>query len=238
MARQTTLAIALAMLKAELGYSLTANVAVADDTQLSYLLDMKQQWLASQYDWPFLETRFDVPALAGTRTYNLPTTMNLERPVVAEVFYTNRWKPVCYGIGGAEFNYINSDAVGLTPPQTLDPIQRWRLQSETTFEVWPIPVTAQSFRFTGQAVLSTLKTAGAYDAAKTLDLDDVLVVLFTAAAKLLSLKKDNAQLVLQEAQNRLAFLRGSYPSRDERTIYGQAPKGRERRVVPLIVTHG
>jgi len=230
MARQTTLANALLMAKAQLAYSLTTGVGLADDQQLYSLIDQKQSWLSCEYDWPFLETRVDI---VTTARYTALPALTFERPVLVEVLYTTRWQDLDYGIGGREYNYLDSDTA-----QAQDPIERWRLSDENNFEVWPVPVTPQKVRFTGQRVLTSLKNAGVFDSTKTLDLDDLLVVLFVAADILLRQKKSNAQVKLTEAQNRLNFLRGSYPTRDQKIVYGQGSPEKPSRVVPLTIVHG
>src|SRR5512139_3744374 len=107
--RGTTLATLVTMLKAELGYSLDAT-ATGKDVGLQQLLANKQMWLATEYDFPFLEHRWDLTCAAGSRFLNLPTTtsstadkgatlsINFERPVVVEAKYNDAWVPVDYGI--------------------------------------------------------------------------------------------------------------------------------------------
>src|SRR5437867_2110299 len=128
MPRGTTLANALLMLKAELGYSLTANVATADDQQLYRLIDSEQKRLAADYDWPFLKVRGDAN-VAGRNTA-LPVTVVFERPVRVFRKYNNFWEPIEGGIGEHEYNLIDSDT-----NEKQDPIQRWQLNSDgTNFE--------------------------------------------------------------------------------------------------------
>jgi len=223
------------MLKAELGYTLTANVATADDQQLYRLIDNEQKRLAADYDWSFLDKYADVAATVGSRNLNLPlTNIVFERPTLVTRLFNTLWQEIGHGISDAEYNVVNSD---LAVQQ--DPIQRWRLNSDgTTFEVWPIPSTAQTIRFHGQRPITSLQTAGAYDPAKALDLDDLLVVLFVAANRLARTKQADAQLTLARAQARLQMLRVSGPALFARdTILGgdAADESPRRRNVGMTV---
>lgn len=215
MPRGTTLANALLMLKAELGYNLTAGVATADDQQLYRLLDNEQKRLAADYDWSFLDKYGDVAATVGTRNLAFPgSSVVLERPLRVERKFNTLWQEIEHGIEDCDYNTIDSDL-----GRTMDPIQKWRLNSDgSTFEVWPIPATAQTVRFHGQRPITTLLTAGAYDPTKTLDLDDLLIVLFVAAGRLARTKQADAQLVLQRANDRLQMLRVSGPAIRQGTI--------------------
>lgn len=239
MARQTTLANLRLMLKAEVGQSV--NTAFTQkDSIFNTLLSDTQKWLAGEYDWPFLEDRWDTVLGVGTRYYNNPTTaqvagannaLNFERPVRAQTKWNQTWQDVEYGIGVDEYNYVDSDL-----GETQDPVQRWRMASEAKYEVWPIPASgSQTLRFEGQRVMDTLSADG-----DTADLDDMLIVYFAAANLLQSAGMKNAPIMLAAAQQRLARLRGSYSSRTrEYIIGGQDTKGATRIVPMKIVTvHG
>ena len=250
MGRGTALSTLLTMLKAELGYSLDAS-ATGKDTALKQMLSNKEQWLSTELDWPFLEHRWDLACGVGSRYLNLPTTeaspgdegatvaINFEREVRVEVFYNNKYWPLDYGIGSTEYNIFNSDLSG----QVMDPIQKWRFATDTSevananqIEIWPTPVTAQTVRFTGQRVIGAL----AADADKA-DLDDTLIVLFTAAEMLANLDQNNAQLVMARAQERLKKVIGNYPARTRRIIIGGGAEKMTRkhvRTVPLVAVHG
>lgn len=212
MARNTTLANALLMLKGEINYSLTTGVAVAGDQMLYTMIDNTQKWLSTEYDWPFLELRADVGVNPGDRYITLPTSLNYERPVVPTVAWTSKWLDVFNGIGQSEYNQLSSGDGGI-PAQPLDPIQRWRFNTELQAEVWPIPVTVQTLRFTGQRTLTSLKTAGAYDPALTLDLDDMMVIYFVAAKLLARMKQGDAPMKLAEAKERMDKIRANYSER-------------------------
>lgn len=234
MARQTALSVLYSMLQARLGAN--ANFTVTD-SRYYQLLALKQQWLANEYDFPFLEDRFDVAVGPQSRYLTLPTVdnqgvttaMNLERPYKVEVFWNNLWLELDYGIGSKEFNYLNSDQPGII----MDPVQRWRWSGQTQFEIWPINSTATKIRFTGQRVVNPLVVAG-----DLCTLDDQTIVLFVAADILAKGKQPDAELILRQAQERLARQRGAYPGRPKGLVFGGCDTDEyetKRRLVPVAV---
>lgn len=246
MARGTTLANLRAMVLAEIGDTSSPNTT--RKTEVNTLLSNKQKWLGSEYSWPFLDQRWDQPVGANVQYPAFPTVddsglgdtvaINFERPVLVQTFWNEIYLDVEYGIGSDEYNYLNF-ALG----QQCDPIQRWRFRTDTsettspdTFEVWPVPVSPQTIRFSGQRTMLTLVNDG--DKA---DLDDMLLVYFVAGEMLARAKQPDAQLKLQMAKQRLEKLRGAYPVRTQDVILGQGKKEfrEQRRVVPMIiVAHG
>jgi len=237
MARLTTLANLRTQLKAALGNSL--SVGTANDAIYNQLLSDKQKWLACEYDWPFLEDRFDVAVAPQSRYLAFPTidnegvtsAMNMERPYLVEVFYNNLWTPLKYGIGSQQFNYLNSDL----PGQIQDPIQNWRWSQENQFEIWPINSTAQSIRFTGQRALDALASDS-----DTADLDDQLIVLAVAAELLARSKQKDAQLKQSLFTERLRAVRASYPCRPQGLTFGLGgdDERSERKRLTSIAVHG
>jgi hypothetical protein len=201
------------------------------------LISDKQKWLSCEYDFPYLEDRFDVAVPGNGRYVTFPTidnmgvtiAMNLERPYKVEVFWNNVWSELEYGIGSQEYNYLNSDQAG----QIQDPIQRWRWATEGQFEIWPMPSTAQTVRFTGQRALDAL-----VNDSDTADLDDQLLVLFVAADILARSKQADAQIILAQATERLRAVRASYPSRPKGLVFGgRDEKEEKKRLIPIAV-HG
>lgn len=210
------------MLQARLGENTTQSNTKARYYQL---LSDKQQWVAGEYDFPYLEDRFDVQVPVHGRYVAFPTldnsganlAMNMERPYKVERFWVNTWEPLEYGIGADEYNAYNSDQAG----QFQDPISRWRWSSDDTgsgvgqFEVWPVPVTAQTVRFTGQRALKALVA----DADKA-ELDDQLLVLLVAADLLARSKQADAQQMALLAAERLRAVRAMYPTRPKGLNFG------------------
>lgn len=243
MARNTPLSTLLRMLKAAVGDSLTIGTQV--DSLYQQRLSDKQQWLAGEYDFPFLKDRWDVAIGANDRFLPFPTTtadgsteinIAFERPVNVFVNWTNNWQKVDYGIDElTEFNNLNSDS---NQPgwarQPNDPVQRWQFNGESQFEIWPIPVTQQTIRFVGQRVLSPLVTP-----TDTADLDDQFLITSLAVDLLLKKKSADAQSLLASAQQRFNALRACYPCRTRQVVLGGQLKDRMwRRRVPIVTVAG
>lgn len=226
MSRGTRLDTIRGYLLAELGDTQETNSS--RDTEYNYRLSSKQKDLSLAYDWPFLEHKWDLSCTSATRYFNIPTSdirslsasINFERPVKVERSWNSFWNLVEYGISSDQYNYINSDA---SPIEKLDPIQRWQLvtnPNETSnpdqIEVWPPPSTTQTLRFTGQRVVQTLSS----DTDKA-DLDDFLLVYFTAAEILALRNMPNAPIMLKKASDHLIKLRAGYPAPCSEIIFGR-----------------
>lgn len=199
MGRGTTLATLRYMLKSEIGHNLQTNVATAQDTELNQLLADMQQWVWSQYRWPFLYSHADVAATATTRYLTAPTAISLDYPTKVEAKWGQLWFDVDYGISGEEYQVVDPDR-----QQTRDPIARWQIYSSTQIEVWPVPSTVQTLRFWGTKTLNALASD-----TDTADLDDLLIVLFAAAEKLSRAKLADAPAKLNRAQQLFHRLRGA-----------------------------
>lgn len=244
MARGVSLADLRQKLKAEIGYS--QDISIVSDAELNNLLSNKQQWLSTEFDFPFLDTRWDLNPGVNTRYIQLPTqaggptsqvvSINFERPVTVEVFYNNLWEPLLEGIGSEEYNYLNSDQnIG------LDPIMRWRMADNASdappnsIEIWPLPQTLQTIRFTGQRVVKPL--VGDMDLC---DLDDMMLVYFVAGEKLARLDAKDSQLKLAQANRRLLQTKATYPKRDRTVVLGRnmGNASHLQKLVPLVVVSG
>ena len=244
MARNTPLGIVRSMIKAECAKSLQTS-STAQDSEINQIVFDVQQWLASEYDWPFLKARWDVPLPPGSRYLSFPTTddiqkvaaINFERHVDSFIQWNAIWQPVAYGIDEIpEFNYVNSDA-----GQVLDPVQRWQFDDEGMFEIWPINAGPQLLRFVGQRVLTELRSAvgppPTWNDAATLDLDDLMVVYFVCAEYLTRQEKPQAKTFIAQAQNRMAQVRATYPVREQLCVVGGGSMYDRKalRLVPLVM---
>lgn len=253
MARNTPLGQVRSMVKAETAKALSST-STAQDAELNQIIYDMQQWLSSEYDWPFLKSRWDVTVPAGSRYLAFPTndnnpdngvvSINFERAGQLQVYvkWNQVWQQVEYGIREMEeLNYLDSDR-----NQVLDPIQRWQFDDEGKFEVWPLPASGQTIRFVGQRVLTELRATPitaipTWNDAALLDLDDLMVVYYTAAEYLL--RQENPEvgkLLLNAAQNRLSQVRRTYPAITKDCVIGRGTVMDRRaiRVVPMVVVAG
>ena len=236
MALNTPLSTLVVMLKAEVGDSLVAGTQ--QDATYKQLLAIKQKLLVAEFDFPYMEDQWDVPAPAGSRYLTLPSTdvlgqsyaMEFNRPLKVMRYYNLRYEEIEYGIGPDQYNYRNSDR-----GESVDPIQRWRWiqysnpQSPPTvlqkFEVWPINNVEQTIRFYGQRALNPLVV----DTDRA-DVEDLLLVLSVAVEILSRSKQADAPLRLQNAAKRLHQMRSAYAEqRDEPAIFGGRGEWSERR---------
>lgn len=241
MSRGVVLSTLRTLLKAELKDAQETNTVF--DTELNYALANGQKKLASSFDWPFLQDRWDATAAAGigNRYVALPTTnirsisstINLERPLLVERKYNSLWAPIDHGIGSEQYNWIDSDS-----GRTQDPIQRWQLDTNTgdatnadQFEVWPVPVTSQTVRFTGQRAVRALSA----DADKA-DLDDLLIVYFAAMEYLTLRNLANSTLAVKKFNDHFITIRGTQPSKACPPIVFGKSYQLEQRPVKLIAT--
>ena len=220
--RGNTLANIRLMVKAEIGNSLRPGVALQEDPLINALIGNKQRWLATQWDWAFLETRIDQATAANTRYYPRPQGIVLERATKVECYYGNRWRPCEYGVGWEQYNAINPD-LGLTQ----DPVRRWQILNAgatsldpDTIEVWPVPMSPTMLRFRGQIPLPDLVNDD--DCAA---FDDVVLSLFTAAEMLVRRGQPDAQTKMQMAQAALIQLKGQYPRGDTMFVFGGGTMG-------------
>lgn len=247
--RGQTLSSVLALLRTHVGDD--PRPSTADDNSMTSLLVARQNELISRYAWDFLEERWEQGLAANQRYSPFPTQtaasaeqhpltvgINWDRPVVVEVFYIQYWQPVLKGITSKEYNYLNPNL-----GQTQDPIQRWRRASNVdesgdpdTFEVWPVPVTAQTLRFTGyRQALAVAATTDVFD------LDDQLLVYSVAADVLMQRGQPQmAALRLSQYKQRLLDLISSYASSDRECFIGGRPNSSRNqiRTTPLVVVHG
>lgn len=225
MARGTALSDLLTMLHNELAYNTNSTT---DDVILTGLLNNKQLWYSSAFDWPFLRTRVDVAVTAGQRFYPLPA-LDYERPHSVQLYWNTIFRPLVYGIKESDYNVLNPY---LNPPTMVDPVQKWLIISDqeggttgaaNNFEVWPVPASGNGAggnpyfaRFIGQQVIPEL-----VDPTDLALLDDLLLVKSVAGDFLARSSSPDAQLKLSEAAKRFTQLQSAYPQRDSTFRVGQ-----------------
>lgn len=235
-----TLASVLTLLKAELGVTGTA-----DDALLYQLIVNKQFWFAAKFDWSEFDDRWDMGVTTGSQYYAFPTvdtggataTLRLDRlmPEV-EVFYNSVYMPLDYGITMDDYNQLNPNL-----GQFQDPIQKWGRTGAPAgkFEVWPVPASNMTIRFTGQRMPKTVDVT--QPNVSTLDLDDMLLALTVAAERLAKSGSKDAATKAEMARSLWVELRGNDPKRLSNFVIGRDTESDlKRRVVPLkiITVHG
>lgn len=237
MATGTTLANLLLMLKAELSSDTDSTVSPGADAVLKIKLGNTQKWLGLNYDFSDLNIRRDISLAAGTRYYDFPTTggnqdFNLNRKLVVECYWSNLWYSVTNGILPMNYNTLNPE-LGMK----LDPVIRWKKYLPTSgpvqIEVWPLPATATRLRLTGQKAMAALANDN-----DTCELDDLLIVQFTAAKELARMQSADAPAMLSEANKTLARLVGGDNSEDQTfNMNGRRAGNRQRDDVPTVAVN-
>lgn len=171
-----------------------------------------QERLYDEFDWSFLKVERDKLLEAGQRYYDIPTDLNLERINAVDVWYGGQWVPVERGISLDNYTMINSDA-----DAREDPVQRWDVKDTgdgEQIEVWPVPASNGAIlRFSGIRKLKPLIAQS--DRA---DLDDQIIVLFSAGELLGGSKNPVAQVKLSQAKKRLETLQGRVVQRRKRSF--------------------
>lgn len=239
--RGNTLTNILAMLNAEVGNAGQPNAT--RDAIFAIALSNKQKTYATQFSWPFLQDRWDATVQPGTQYMVYPTVndqgdtsaINFDWMPTVEVLWSTKYNPVEYGIGSEQYN-----ALDVRQGQTSDPILRWRMANNVDeagpatpneFEVWPVPVTQQTVRFTGQRTLENLVNGN-----DTADLDDMLLVLSVAADDLKRRKQPDWQDKLLASRTHFTLLRQNYPSIDKQLYLGGGSANRkERKLVGMTI---
>lgn len=205
MARRKTLLKLLNDLRHEARLSQNpAHNAQVRDSQVASL-QRTQEWLWQDFDWPHLKVERQIEIAAGQRYYAIPSDLDLERLDRVDLFENSFWRPLSVGVTGQHYSTFNSDL-----DERSWPPRSWRIYDDTDIEIWPIPdqnaVTATRegyLKFTGTRLLRPLVDDG--DVA---DLDDRLIVLYTAAEMLAAAGAKDAQLKLSQANKLNAKLRG------------------------------
>lgn len=193
----------MSKLRAELGRSTSVAVGVDDAEILKDVIRRTQETLYEDFDWPFLREMFPAITLnAGQRYYDIPAAFNYDRIEDAAIRISGRPVPFYRGIDFENYTTFDSDAgVRAAPAQRWD--IRWTGTKEQ-IEIWPIPVdSSNAMQFKG---IRKLRDLTADD--DVTDLDDNLIVLFSAAELLARQKSEDANIKLKAGQQLYSRLKG------------------------------
>lgn len=207
MARGTTLGELVTKLRVAARYDSNPALSLNMVPLFEQTLKDTQERLYDEFDWPFLKVRRDKIMAAGQRYYDIPVDLNLERIIAVDIRHGGRWLPVERGITLEHYNATDSDA-----DVREDPVARWEVQDTgdgEQIEVWPMPASdGAQLRFTGIRKLKPLVSQ-----ADIADLDDQLIVLYSAGELLGGAKNPAAQLKFSQGKNRLETLQGRVTKR-------------------------
>ncbi len=205
----TTLVTLRTMLNAECGEEMDETISPARVAINNQLLNNQQAFLDNQHAYLRGKVRVSLAAVAGTQYYALPAGIDFDRLNKPE--FTNlanfRYR-IAFGIGQEEYNIYRSD-LGVMG----SPIMKWDLVNIAgvlKIELWPIPSVAQTIELAGLLPLTQM-----VNNSDTCVIDDLVLVLFTAAEILA--RKGSGDMAAKAAKAKAALdsLRASYPSRFE-----------------------
>ncbi len=204
MARNIQFSEIVLQLRAELRRSQDPAVGVEDLAPLKQTINHVVSVLSNKEDWPFMYRKFDpLPMVAGTRFYDLPTGLQLERITGARCKWGGSFYGLYRGITYNDYESWDPDQDERSSPALKYDFQN--VNGATQIEIWPIPdSSSQSIYFEGYASHPRL--------VNDTDLclfDDAIVVLF-AAAELMSdkfkaeaaAKRDQANELLRQIKIR------------------------------------
>jgi hypothetical protein len=199
--RNTQFLDLIQMTRAEAGDSPSVSSGIDFLDTLKEQLRRVQETMYDDYDWPHLRVKPFKNLAAGSRYYDIPTDMNIERIEKVYAWWNGQPYTLERGIGPEQYASYDSDL-----DERSDPVQRWDIfwtGTREQIEVWPIPASNnQKLQFFGLRKLRPL-----VEETDVVDLDDRLLSLVCAAEMLAARKSPKAQLIQQKAISRYERLR-------------------------------
>lgn len=202
MARGKQLQELLAQLRAETGRSQKVSVGVDEANNLKRLIQRNHEMLYDDHDWSFKNVERYISLANGQRYYDLPSDLSYDNIKLIKYKYNNVYTNLTRGIGFENYSVFDSNAI---PIEKSSPALRWDIRDtgvSEQMEIWPVPNDTNTIGLIGTKTASPL----ILDSDRA-DLDDILVVLFSAAELLAKQKSGDAGAKLQQANARLLTLR-------------------------------
>ncbi len=232
----TTLLTLRKMLNVETGDEMDETISPANVDINNQLLNNQQLFLANNHSYLVGKTRVELPAVVGTQYYDLPAGIDfdhLDKPEFTNV--ANFRYRLGFGIGQEEYNLFRSD-LGVQ----ASPVMKWdfvNVAGVRKIEMWPIPSVAQTIMFSGLLKVAVMTTD-----ASVCVIDDMALVLYTAAENLAAKESPRAGMMAAKAKSYMDALKAAYPSKFERfNMAGTQPAlrdlyvGNNRR--PVVATN-
>jgi hypothetical protein len=224
------------MLMAEVGEEMDESLAPSLVTRYNQLLNNQQLFMDNQHAYLRGKARVSLAVTPGTQFYDLPTGIDFDRLDKPE--FTNvanfRYR-ISFGIGQEDYNIFRSD-LGVK----ASPVMKWDIVNtggKLQIELWPIPSVAATIELSG--LLPMVPMVNDSDPCV---IDDLVLVLFTAAEILLKSQSADAQAKAARAKAALDSIKASYPSKFERfnmagveTQWNGFYQGNNRR--PVVATN-
>lgn len=202
----TTLAVLRQMLNAECGEEMDETISPARVGVNNQLLNNQQSFLDNQHAYLRGKTRVSLTAVVGTQYYALPAGIDFDRLEKPEFTNVSNFRyRIGFGIGQAEYNIFRSDQ-GVT----ASPVMKWdmvNIGGVLKIELWPVPSVAQTIELAGLLPLVAMSSDS-----DTCVIDDLILVLFTAAEILARKGAQDAGAKGAKAKAAMDSLKASYPS--------------------------
>lgn len=215
--RGKTLDNLIEAVRAECRLSTDNSRGLENREYLTQVIRRNYEVLWGEYDWPHLAVHREdcyITLQSGQRYYDLPANVDVETIKNAYTNFGNVWIPLTYGIDLSTYNLINSEA-----DFRADPVSRWMIRDENQIEVWPIPASnGNKVGISAKRAFVPL-TAGS----DRVELDDILIILFTSAEILAANKAEDAKKKEQMASARLLKLRARINSHSRVIVGGVDP---------------
>lgn len=202
MARKTQLTSLVAQLRAETNRSQNVNIGVGELDNLKELLRRNQELLYEEHDWPHMEVERSISLAAGQRYYDFPSDLDYERIEEIAFKYAGAYVDLTRGISLKDYSKFDSNAA---TPERSSPAVKWDIRHTGTteqFEIWPIPNEAGTVYLRGIKTLNPL-----VDETDRAELDDRLIVLFSAAELLARSNSGDAKAKAEQANKRMDKLK-------------------------------
>lgn len=210
MARGVTLEQLVYNLRSEVGHSTNPAVSRSTRGRFINLINRVQRRLYAGYQWPFLNIERDIMVQAGSRYYDFPADIDMDRTVRVEVKFGGLWQKVGYKITNVEMNEFDSDA-----DVRNSPVWRWDYFLEDNsqvpqIEAWPVPAENADTETLENAlrIFGTQKLSELVNDADTCLIDGDLIVLYSAAEILAKMRSADAQAKLENANTLYTTLKG------------------------------
>ena len=197
------------MLNGEIDEELDETISAAGIDTKNQKLNNQQAFLGNQHTYLRGKVRVSLPLNIGQQYYNLPAGIDfdhLDKPQYTTV--SGFRYEVYFGIDQPEYNVYRSDlGVQATPCLRWDFVN---VGGVLKIEAWPIPSTMQTLEFSGLLPLTQM-----VNDTDTCVIDDMALVLFTAAEMLAKAQQADAPAKLAKAQAYLSSIRSGKPSKFE-----------------------
>lgn len=207
----------LDMLRVKARLSLNPAQNKNDRSHQVMALQLEQERLWEDYNWPHLRVERIVAVQAGQKIYDTPEDIRIDRLEMIEFFDDGRWWPVKSGIDAPQYAAWES-----LRDERAWPPRRWKITEDEDVELWPIPDTNGDLdtlegclKFTG---IRNLKPF--VDADDRAELDDKMIVGYVAADVLAGKGAKDASKVKSDADAIYTRLRGRMEPRKTFQMFG------------------